>query len=183
MSNWKSGWCIGDAIETLPDNKIEEGLAPFTDNPIEIANHLDEIFRFLGKEDSDIVYLFFLSKKRQVDICRLMNKTQPAISYDIKRVKKHIDFVFYLVSVIDEYMEFLEKNEHGLKEEQINILTLLFFSTSFTKTSEILNCHQITCRNRFNKTIEELREKNFENIVQIFEVILNNLNMIKKKIL
>lgn len=183
MGNWKTGWCVGDVLETFSDNlKMTTAEVWYPNTPNEAVDHLSDVFRFLGNEDSDIVYLYFLSRKRQVDICRLMKRTQPAISYDIKRVKRHVDFVMYLLSVIDEFTEFLEKESDNFKKEQINILVLLFFSTSFTKTSVILNCHQITCRNRFDKTLEEVKEKGYDNIANIFETILDNLNMVKKTV-
>lgn len=183
MSVWKIGWCVGDEINKFADDmRLISAEVWHTNDVVEIENHLECIFRFLGHEDSDIVYLYFLSKKRQVDICTLLDKTQPAVSYDIKRVKNHVDFVIFLLSVVDEFVDFIENAEHGLTQEQLNILVLLFFSTSFTKTSKVLVCHQITCRNRFDKTLEELHEKGFDNIVEIFETILKNLNMVKKNI-
>ena len=56
----------------------------------EISQHLDMYFRFFGAKDMDIVYLYFLSQKKQDEIMRILGKTQPAISYDVTRIKKQM---------------------------------------------------------------------------------------------
>jgi len=183
MSNWKTSYCIGEEIEKIADTgEIYESPEWSPEDVVEIRNHLEDILRFLGKEDADIVYLSFISKKKQVDICKLLKVTQPAISYDRRKVVQRVNFVIYLLSVIDDFMDFLQNDSHKFKEEHINILILMFFSTSFTKTSQVLKCHQITCRNRFNKILSELKKNGHSNISDIFENILKNLNMIKKTV-
>ena len=181
MSNWKTGWCIGDAIENIASEDYSSSLW-YPSGIAEAQNHLGDVFRFLGNEDSDIVYLSFLLKKKQNDVCKILQKTQPAISYDLGRIKKQIDFVVYLLSVVDEFLYFIENEEHGLTKDEVNILILMFFSTSFSKTSKILGYHQITCRNKFTKVMTTLEKNGYFEICEIFSNILNNLNKVKKNI-
>jgi len=183
MSNWKTGWCIGSDIELIPDSSFEPGgMGWRPDSVDDIVDHLDNVFRFLGKKDCDVVHLYFLLHKRQTDICQLLDRTQPAVSYDIKRTKEHINFVIYLLSVIDDFLVFLEKGAKQYESDQIQVLVLLFFSTSFTKTSKIMNCHQITCRHLFDKTMKSLKKDGYDDVAEIFDNIVSNLNMIKKTI-
>ena len=181
MANWKTGWCIGERIENI-SNKDKSSAIWYPSSVDEAKNHLGDVFRFLGNEDSDIVYLSFLLKKRQNDVCRILGKTQPAISYDLGRIKKQIDFVVYLLSVVDEFVYFIENEEHELTVEQVNILVLIFFSTSFSKTAKILGYHQITCRNKFSKVMIVLEEKGYTEIKEIFTFIMKNLNRVKNNI-
>lgn len=181
MSNWKAGWCIGTDIDKVSDDQEENTCSSWRPDDLnETADHLENILRFLGKKDCDIVYLYFLSEKRQMDICDLMSRTQPAVSYDIRRAKEHINFAIYLLSVIDDFLQFIEGHGSEMEPEQVRVLVLMFFSTSFTKTAHVLGCHQITCRYLFDRAIKTLKANEHDNIVDIFDHIVNNLNMVKK---
>ena len=131
MANWKTGWCIGSAIENI-SSEDQSSEIWYPDSANEAKNHLGDVFRFFGNEDSDIACLSLLLEKKQNDVCRILEKTQPAISYDLGRIKKQKDFVLYLLSVVDDFLYFIEKGEHGLTTAQVDILVLMFFGSKPT---------------------------------------------------
>ena len=145
----------------------------------EIANHLETIMHFLGSKDRDIVYMFFVLKKRQNDIAEILKKTQAAVSYDTNRIKEQIEFIIYLVSVVDEFLMFLEDNRGKFSSEDCDILTLMFFTSSYTQSAKILNVNKISLRNKFFKILERLDLK-YEKMHEVFLAVSKNLNKIKK---
>jgi len=148
----------------------------------EMKCHLDDYLRFFSKKDLDIIYLSFLSGKRQNDVSAILTKTQPAISYDINRINKQLEFVIYMMSKIDDLLNFISTN-NILSTEENDILLILFFSTSFTKTAKVLKQHQITCRTKFAKIMNKLKvNDDYEEIYDLFQQIENNLNKVKKTI-
>lgn len=175
-----SGGYIGLDFENICDNTA---LLPTSSPPcytqFEIANHLETIMHFLGSKDKDIVYMFFVLKKKQNDIASILKKTQAAISYDTNRIKEQIEFIIYLVSVVDKFLMFLESNAELLDVEECEILTLLFFTSSYTQSARILNANKISLRNKFFKILDKLVVNNKE-IHDIFKTISKNLNKIKK---
>lgn len=148
----------------------------------EIQNHLDDYFRFFGATDIDIIYMYFIANKRQNDLSVLLNKTQPAISYDVNRLKKQIEFVMYVVSIFDYVINFLKDEKNGLTTYEVDLLLAFFFSTSFIKTSRIMGAQQVTIRCQVNKTIDKLKSLGHEEIYQIFNKINCNLNKVKKSV-
>ena len=75
-------------------------------------------------------------------------------------------------------MDFLKKTDK-LTDDEKDILIVFFCSTSFTKTSLILNYHQITCRTKFTKILERLKTID-SDIYKTFKKISQNLNRVKK---
>lgn len=143
-------------------------------------DHLSTLFKFLGKRDLDLVYMYYYLGKTQKELSEIFGQTQPAVFYSVKKIKKKLDFITYLLSVVDEFIYFLVNDADQFNKSGVDILVMLFFSTSFTKTSKTLGVNQITCRNRFDHVMNELKEKEYDDIVAIFDEILKNLNMVRK---
>lgn len=148
----------------------------------EIQDHLDDYFRFFGSADMDIIYMYFISNKKQNELSNFFNKTQPAISYDVTRLKKQVEFVMYIVSVFDCVIDFLSSKDTGLSTYEIDLLTIFFFTTSFIKTSKVINSQQVTVRCQINRTIEKIKENGYPEIYKIFQKINCNLNKVKKNL-
>ena len=148
----------------------------------EIQDHLDDYFRFFGSADMDIIYMYFISNKKQNELSNFFNKTQPAISYDVTRLKKQVEFVMYIVSVFDCVVDFLSRKDTGLSTYEIDLLTIFFFTTSFIKTSKVINSQQVTVRCQINRTIEKIKENGYPEIYKIFQKINCNLNKVKKNL-
>lgn len=180
-------------FEDIPKGKVVNG---FLENEIEIeyqtdttaysnyelCEHLDSHFRFFGGKDMDIILLYFLSRKRQDEIMKILDKTQPAISYDVTRIKKQIEYVMRVVEFVDDFIVFIIDENIKLNTHERELLTVFFYSTSIIKTSKILNQNHITCRTHINNTINKLKDLGYNEQYEFFSYLLENLNKIKKQI-
>jgi len=180
-----------DAEELFPQFKTVAGYKEDEYRPEELNNresytnweineHLGSYFRFFGKNDMDIIYLYFLSKKRQEDIMTILGKSQPAVSYDVTRIKEQIQFVVRVMAMIDEFIIFITDPANKMKTEDKEMLTIFLYSTSIVKTSRILGSSNITCRSHLNTLVNRLKANGHIRMYELFKYILDNLNHIKK---
>lgn len=147
---------------------------------IEVNEYLGNYFRFFGQKDMDIIYLYFLSGKKQEDLVQILGKSQPAISYDVTRIKQQMDFVIKLVSSIDDFIMFVVDDNNGLNAHDREMLTLFFYSTSIVKTSRLMGISNITCRSHLNTIVNRLLSNGHIDMYNLFKYIMSNLNSIKK---
>ena len=144
----------------------------------EIKDNIHDILRFLNYYDLDLIYLTFLAKKRQVDLARILDQTQPSISYNLSRIRKQIEFVYYFLANLDNVINYLRETEDfTLKEKEM--LLVFFYSLTPTQASIIFKMHPITYKNKLRVILDKLRESNFE-IYTIFDNIYKNFDKIKK---
>ena len=110
------------------ETEIEEKASRDSYTNWEVNEYLGNYFRFFGQKDMDIIYLYFLSGKKQEDMVRILGKSQPAISYDVTRIKEQIDFVIKIVSSIDDFIMFIVDDDNRLNTYDREMLTLFFYS-------------------------------------------------------
>lgn len=146
----------------------------------QINQYLDAYFRFFGQKDMDIIYLYFISKKKQEEIAIILNKTQPAVSYDVNRIKQQMDFVIKLLSSVDDFIMFITDQSNNLKTYDKEMLTVFFYSTSITKTALILGINTVSCRSHLNTIVNKLFAQGYNEMYHLFKFILSNLNKTKK---
>lgn len=146
----------------------------------QVNEYLGNYFRFFGQKDMDIIYLYFISKKKQEQIVKILGKSQPAISYDVSRIKEQIDFVVKLISSIDDFIMFITDSENKLNTFDKQMLTLFFYSTSIVKTARLMGINNITCRSHLNTIVNRLEKNGNIEIYNLFKYIMSNLNNIKK---
>ena len=63
-----------------------------------------------------------------------------------------------------------------------HILTVFFYSTSITKTAQLLGITPMLCRARVEKAVERLKGLGHDSIYSYFQYILENLNKVKKEV-
>ena len=146
----------------------------------EVNEYLGNYFRFFGQKDMDIIYLYFLSGKKQEDLVKILGKSQPAISYDVTRIKEQIDFVIKLVSSVDDFIMFIVDDGNRLNTYDREMLTLFFYSTSIVKTSRLMGINNITCRSHLNTVVNRLLANGHVDMYNLFRYIMSNLNNVKK---
>lgn len=176
-----SGGYVGMDFDSVSEVMQEQGYDSTNYSTVELCDHLDVFLNFFGKEDRDIVYMFFVLKKKQNDIADILNKTQPQISYDTNRIKNQVDYVVFLISVVDRFLMYIEESNE-LNEEDRNILLTMFFSSSYTQSSKILDINKITLRNKFLKILDRIKNED-EEIWKILDRVSKNLNKIKKHVI
>lgn len=158
-----------------PTNDIRENYSN-----LQIDGYLEGYFRFFGKKDMDIVYLYFISKKKQQQIVQILGKTQPAVSYDVTRIKEQMQFVIKLISSIDDFIMFITNPDNNLKVYDKQMLTLFFYTTSITKTAVLMNINTVSCRSHLNTIVNRLLANGEVQMYNLFKFILSNLNKTKK---
>jgi len=139
------------------------------------------IFCFLNGKDRDILYLIFVSKKKQKEVQIILRRSQPSLCYDIKRIRRRLRFISYLNSVFDIFIEFVRTRSHPFSPEEMDILTLMFYTSSFTQTAEILSVSQVRVRYSYDKCVRRMEELEMWDVYEIFSVIRGNLNIVKRK--
>lgn len=83
--------------ENVPDDAVAEF---FADNDYEsrIAPLLDRI----PEREADLIYLYFIQRKRQLDIATIFGITQAAVSYRLERGLQRIRFLLSIPQVTEE---------------------------------------------------------------------------------
>ena len=143
------------------------------------------IFSFLNSKDRDILYLVFASGKKQKDVQDILGRSQPSLCYDIKRIRKRLKFVNYLNQVFDIFIDFVEHPNEAFSPFEIEVLVLMFYTSSFTMTSEILNkphepITQVKVRYSYDKCLRKMEEGDMWELYEIFMVIRANLNLVRR---
>lgn len=172
--------CVSGYFENQIELEQTNDRSDYTND--EINECLGSYFRFFGQKDMDIIYLYFISRKKQEQVMDILKKTQPAISYDVTRIKKQIDFVIKMMASIDDFIMFITDKNNNIKTSDRQMLTIFFYSTSIVKTSKLLGINNVTCRSHLNNIINKLLPAGHVDMYVTFKYILNNLNNIKKKI-
>ena len=171
---------IGSHIERVTKNRIEGdeyGRPRFT---VDQLRAFKPILSFLNSKDRDILYLVFVSGKKQKDVQEILGRSQPSLCYDIKRIRKRLRFIFYLNSVFDIFLEFLANPTDGFEPFEIEVMLLMFYTSSFTMASEVLGVGQVKVRYSFDRCLRKLEEKEEWEMYEIFMVVRSNLNLVRR---
>lgn len=182
---------IGRNVERLKGEADgEEPVLPFFS--VDQVQSFRTVFTFLNDKDRDILFLIFVSRKKQKDVQRILNRSQPSLCYDIKRIRRRLKFIFYIHSVFDIFVNFLVDQrristerkavgeEGNFTEEELEILTMMFYSSSFTMTADRMGISQVRVRYSYNKCLKRMEELELWEPYEIFIVIRSNLNIIRR---
>lgn len=143
---------------------------------------LSKIINFLNNKDKDIAFLMHVSGKTQTDMVELLNRSQPSLSYDLKKIKNRISFITYLHKQFVTFLDWLQYHSEGYTCEQVMIMTLMYFTTSFSHSSKVSGLKPARVRYVFDKTLKYLKTQPGEKIAfELFEKIRQNLNSLRRE--
>jgi hypothetical protein len=177
---------IGEHIDRITgeDNKEEGGYVKprFT---VENLRNFKPILSFLNAKDRDILYLIFVSGKKQKEVQDILGRSQPSLCYDIKRIRKRLKFIFYLNSVFDIFINFISSRPAYFDKFEIEVLLLMFYTSSFSMVADILSTKenpisQVKVRYCFDKCLRILEENQEWESYEIFLIIRSNLNLVRR---
>lgn len=139
----------------------------------------------IPKREADLIYLYFIQRKRQADIATIFGVTQAAVSYRLDRGIQRIKFLLSIPLVTEvELREVLpEVFRHQI---DIDILVGMWSTTCQSEVAKTLNLTQGRVRHRFFKAVEVLKaaaEQNtkYEPYCTIFSSIANkNFNVLRE---
>ncbi len=159
-----------DPFEEIEEGPLQESfLTP--ENYEKVAMLLDRI----PKREADLLYLYFIEKKRQADIAEIFDVTQAAVSYRLDRGLKRIKFLLDLPSLTeDEMREDLPKVP--FKNIDVDILVGMWETTCQSEVANRLGLTQGRVRHRFFKAVKVLeeaagRERLFQPYHRVFSAI------------
>lgn len=172
---------VGRDIENLASREVappkRQGVPPIS---VDQLRELAPILRFLNQKDRDILYLIFVARKKQKEVQRILGRSQPSLCYDIRRIRRRLKFICYLLSAADTFLDFIAYRSEDFDSETKRVLVLMFYTTSFTHTAKILSKRQIRVRYVFEKALEQLEEAQMWDIYEIFNAVRDNLNIVKR---
>jgi len=170
---------VGRCIENMENRKSEEAVSQYLS--VEQVRSYKHLFCFLNGKDRDILYLIFVSRKKQNEVRAILQRSQPSLCYDIKRIRRRLKFIKYINEVFDIFIDFIQNHSSAFLPEELDILTLMFYSSSFTQTADVLSISPVRVRYAFDKCVRRMEELEMWDVYEIFTVIRNNLNIIKRK--
>lgn len=170
---------IGKDIESVKSVDSEGEDSPYL--TVENIKYFKPMFSFLNPKDRDILYLIFLSRKKQKEVQDIMQRGQPSLCYDIKQIRRRLKCIAYLHSVIDDFNEFVTSKSTSLFTEQERaIMTMMFYSTSYIISAETLKMSQVKVSAVFDRCIRKLKKEKLWSVYEICFTIKDNLNIVKR---
>lgn len=170
---------IGKNIELLTDRRRERRSSDYSFTPEQLRDFYP-VLRFLNDKDRDILYLIFVSKKKQNAVESILRRSQPMLCYDIRRIRQRLQFICYLHQVFDIFADFLENRANLYDQETLAILTLMLYTTSLTQAAVLLDKPQIRVRYRFDKALQQMIDLEHWDVYEIFSAIRSNLNIVRR---
>jgi hypothetical protein len=169
----------------LEEMKLNEKISVYDTMPTSLEEQdvpsLINVLSFLNNKDRDILFLTFVNGKAQTDIMKLLKRSQPSLSYDIKRIKERVGFICKLLSYFDDVMRFIDSpKSKELPSEQIMVMTLMYFTTSFSQSSRVSGLKPTRIRYIFDKLIQRLDEAKEARLLELFICIRKNLNAVRR---
>ena len=169
---------IGKDVENLRGCEDEGEVSPYL--TFENIRHFKKFFSFLNPKDRDILYLIFLSRKKQKEVQDLIDRGQPSLCYDIKQVRKRLKFISYLHSVMDIFFDFVTDENRGYTESERAVMTSMFYSTSYIISSEVLRMSQVRVSSTFESCVSKAKERKEWEVYEILHAIRENRNRVKR---
>lgn len=117
-----------------------------------IAPLLDRI----PQREADLIYLYFVEKKRQADIAIIFGVTQAAISYRLDRGLKRIKFLLSIPQIQEEDLR--RDLPEVFKAIDVDILVGMWQTTCQSEVANQLRLTQGRVRHRFFKAVKVLQE-------------------------
>ena len=133
--------------------------------------------------EADLIYLYYVCKKRQADIAEIFDVTQAAISYRLDRGIQRIKFLLSIPMVSED--ELREDLAEIFEQIDINILVGMWETTCQSEVASKLKLTQGRVRHRFFKAVEVLKDaaekdERFKPYHKIFSSISSkNFNILR----
>jgi hypothetical protein len=147
-----------DALLDDEDGAILESLDPELDALFSSDDYESRVMPLLDRipdREADLIYLYYVKKKRQADIAEIFDVTQAAISYRLDRGIQRIKFLLSIPTVTEEDMR--EDLVDIFEQIDIDILVGMWQTTCQSEVATMLKLTQGRVRHRFFKAVEVLK--------------------------
>jgi DNA-directed RNA polymerase specialized sigma24 family protein len=143
---------LKDEVENVPDDEGFASLLPEENLEALILPLLDRI----PKREADLIYLYFIQRKKQAEIAQIFEVTQAAISYRLDRGIQRIRFLTRIPQVTEE--EIRRDLTPVFDEIDVNILVGMWETTCQSEVAKKLDLTQGRVRHRFFNAVEALKQ-------------------------
>ncbi len=137
-------------------------------------SRISPLLNRIPQREADLIYLYYIQRKRQADIAEIFGVTQAAISYRLDRGLKRIKFLLSIPQATED--ELREDLAEAFEPIDVNILVGMWQTTCQSEVANRLGLTQGRVRHRFFKSVETLKKKaeedaRFEPYARIFSAI------------
>ena len=135
---------------------------------------IEPLLNRIPQREADLIYLYYIKKKRQADIAEIFQVTQAAISYRLDRGLQRIKFLLSIPQATED--ELREDLAEIFEAIDVNILVGMWQTTCQSEVANRLGLTQGRVRHRFFKSVETLAKRaaedsKFEPYHKIFSAI------------
>lgn len=145
-----------DPYEELEEAEPEEGSVEAIIAQGNYEERIAPLLERIPEREADLIYLYYIQKKRQADIAEIFGVTQAAISYRLDRGLQRIKFLLSIPSVTEE--ELRQDLPEVFKEIDVDILIGMWATTCQSQVAQNLGLTQGRVRHRFFKAVKTLNE-------------------------
>jgi DNA-directed RNA polymerase specialized sigma24 family protein len=149
--------------EPLFDELDEEGEeddskeAPLL-STLNYENEIKPLLDRIPEREADLIYLYYIQKKRQADIAEIFGVTQAAISYRLDRGLQRIRFLLSIPQVSEEEMRH-DLPDVPFKPIDVDILIGMWQTTCQSEVATRLGLTQGRVRHRFFGAVKTLEKR------------------------
>ena len=171
---------VGSKIEGIESSHPRREAGPQQRFTTAQARAYSQMTSWLNDKDRDILYLIFVSGKKQCEVQDILDRSQPSLCYDIKRIRRRLRLIFYLQSVLDVILSFVRDRREHFDDSELDILTAMYFTTSFTTAGKLLDESQVRVRYVYDKCLRRMARLSLWEEYEVFTVIRHNLNTVRR---
>lgn len=124
-------------------------------------NQVKPLLDKIPDREADIVFMYYILKKKQADIAEIFGVTQAAISYRLDRGIQRIRFLLSIPQVTEEEMR--ADLPRVFQDIDVNILIGMWQTTCQSEVASRLGLTQGRVRHRFFVAVKQLEKKAAED--------------------
>lgn len=125
-------------------------------------SRIEPLLDRIPEREADLIYLYFIQRKRQADIATIFGVTQAAISYRLDRGIQRIKFLLSIPSVTEDELR-SDLPEVFPQPIDVNILVGMWETTCQSEVASKLGLTQGRVRHRFFKAVRTLEKAAGDN--------------------
>ena len=133
----------------------------------------------IPKREADFVELYYFQHMKQTDIANLFCVTQPTVCYRLQRASARIKF---LVELPNLTIEQIQKDLEDVLVDplDVQIMIQMYQTTCQSEVAKNLSVSQGLVRHRFIRSIKRLGNDGYDELVNVYKKISDNLNILRE---
>lgn len=144
---------------------------------------LEPYLEVLPKKEHDLIIMYYLLKKEQKEIAKILRLTQGGVSHRISRAKARLRFLVKVPKFTKE--DLFSELEEFFNELDLKILWGLYETTCQSEVAKQVGMTQSRIRHRFMKNLEVLEKlKDDPELLKYFDafklISQNNFNILRE---